>query len=102
DPGQHRGGFEIVAGAVLDAWVQRRCVRQENGVQLGFFGLLRDRGVVLDAVGGGAVGAGKPPRAAEHAGVEDVDVEMQAGSHCSPYEAWASRVPGIASSSSRV
>src|SRR3712207_7708114 len=31
-------------------------------------GLPGDRGVVLDAVGGGAVGAREPPRAAEDAG----------------------------------
>ena len=74
-------GFEAVAGPVFKVFFDDRAVGEEHGVELGRLCLLRDAHVVLQRVGGEGMVLRYAPRAAEHAGVEDVhvDVEVAAG-----------------------
>lgn len=66
---------------MADVGIQHGTVGEEHRIELRRFGLLRDRGVVLDAVARQTVGGGEPPGSAEHAGIEYVDVQMQLHSH---------------------
>ncbi|WHX15739.1 hypothetical protein QFW82_01290 [Streptomyces malaysiensis subsp. malaysiensis] len=81
DARQHGRRLEVVAGTVTDDRLDDRTVGQEDGVECGRLGLLGDRGVVVDRVGGERVAAGQAPGAAEDTRVEDVDVDVELVGH---------------------
>ena len=74
---QHDGRLQRHEGAVLDAVGNRRCVREEDRIELAALGNLRDPHVVPDIEASMRIAIRQSPGGRIGAGVQEIDIEMK-------------------------